>query len=124
VKFEIGHVLFIDFVGYSKSFIHEQSEQIQMLKEIVRGAEQFRVAAEEGKLLSLPAADGRAREGSEKPNMNSRSSVVICASKSSAGRNNAVNHVSHPSNIKLEIGNVVFVRRSRQKNRLERVALS
>ena len=37
VKFEIGHVLFIDIVGYSKLLINEQSEQIQKLKEIVRG---------------------------------------------------------------------------------------
>ena len=33
VKFEIGHVLFIDIVGYSKLLINEQSEQIQKLKE-------------------------------------------------------------------------------------------
>ncbi len=36
VRFEIGHVLFIDIVGYSKLLIHEQSEQLQTLKEIVR----------------------------------------------------------------------------------------
>jgi hypothetical protein len=34
VKFEIGHVLFIDIVGYSKVLINEQSEQIQKLEEI------------------------------------------------------------------------------------------
>ena len=28
VKFEIGHVLFIDIVGYSKLLINEQSERI------------------------------------------------------------------------------------------------
>src|SRR5919108_1548213 len=60
VKFEIGHVLFIDVVGYSKLLIHEQSEQLQTLKEIVRGTEQFRLAAEEGKLLRLPTGDGGA----------------------------------------------------------------
>ena len=43
-KFEIGHVLFIDIVGYSKLLINEQSEQIRTLKEIVRGTEQFRLA--------------------------------------------------------------------------------
>jgi hypothetical protein len=37
VKFEIGHVLFIDIVGYSKLLINEQSDQIQKLKAIVRG---------------------------------------------------------------------------------------
>jgi aryl-alcohol dehydrogenase-like predicted oxidoreductase len=34
VKFEIGHVLFIDIVGYSKLLITEQSEQLQKLKEV------------------------------------------------------------------------------------------
>src|SRR5438046_6274164 len=60
VKFEIGHVLFIDIVGYSKLLINEQSEQIQKLKEIVRGTEQFRLAKAEGKLLGLPTGDGGA----------------------------------------------------------------
>src|SRR5438132_7071370 len=58
VKFEIGHVLFIDIVGYSKMLISEQSEQLQTLKEIVRGTEQFRSAEAEGKLLRLPTGDG------------------------------------------------------------------
>ena len=60
VKFEIGHVLFIDIVGYSKLLITEQSEQLQTLKQIVRGAEQFRAAEAEGKLLRLPTGDGGA----------------------------------------------------------------
>jgi len=60
VKFEIGHVLFIDIVGYSKLLINEQSEQIQKLKEIVRGTEQVRAAEAEGKLLRLPTGDGGA----------------------------------------------------------------
>src|SRR6266567_2797895 len=59
-KFEIGHVLFIEIVGYSKLLINEQSEQIRTLKEIVRGAEQFRLAQAEGKLLRLPTGDGGA----------------------------------------------------------------
>jgi TolB-like protein/Tfp pilus assembly protein PilF len=60
VKFEIGHVLFIDIVGYSKLLIHEQSEQMQTLREIVRGTEQFRAVEAEGKLLRLPTGDGGA----------------------------------------------------------------
>src|SRR5438270_12471977 len=60
VKFEIGHVLFIDIVGYSKLLISEQSEQIQELKQIVRGTQQVRLAEAEGKLLRLPAGDGGA----------------------------------------------------------------
>src|ERR1044071_6843204 len=60
VKFEIGHVLFIDIVGYSKLLIDEQSEQLRKLKEIVRGTEQVRLAEAEGKLLRLPTGDGGA----------------------------------------------------------------
>src|SRR6184192_480888 len=60
VKFEIGHVLFLDIVGYSKLLINEQSEQIQKLREIVRGTEQVRLAEAEGKLLRLPTGDGGA----------------------------------------------------------------
>ncbi|HSQ19077.1 MAG TPA: FlgO family outer membrane protein, partial [Blastocatellia bacterium] len=60
VKFEIGHVLFIDIVGYSKLLINEQSEQIQTLREIVRGTEQFCLAEAERKLVRLPTGDGGA----------------------------------------------------------------
>src|SRR6476659_9290278 len=60
VKFEIGHVLFIDIVGYSKLLMNEQSEQIQKLKQIVRGTEEVRKAEAEGKLLGLPTGDGGA----------------------------------------------------------------
>ena len=60
VKFEIGHVLFIDIVGYSKLNIHEQSEQLDTLKAIVRGTEQFKKAEAEGKLMRLPTGDGGA----------------------------------------------------------------
>jgi hypothetical protein len=44
VGFEIGHVLFLDIVGYSKLLINGQSERLQKLKEVVWGTEQFRVA--------------------------------------------------------------------------------
>jgi hypothetical protein len=60
VKFEIGHVLFIDIVGYSKMLITEQSAQLQTLKEIVRGTEQVLRAEAEGKLLQLKSGDGGA----------------------------------------------------------------
>jgi TolB-like protein/Tfp pilus assembly protein PilF len=60
LKFEIGHVLFIDIVGYSKLLISEQSEQLQKLKEIVWATEQFRQAQADGKLLRLPTGDGGA----------------------------------------------------------------
>src|SRR5215475_5941424 len=60
IGLEIGHVLFIDIVGYSKLLIDEQREQIQTFKEIVRATEQFRLAEAEGKLLRLPTGDGGA----------------------------------------------------------------
>jgi class 3 adenylate cyclase len=60
IELEIAHVLFIDIVGYSKLLINEQREQIETLKKIVRGTEQFRAAEAEGKLLRLPTGDGGA----------------------------------------------------------------
>src|SRR5678810_884428 len=60
LRLEIGHVLFIDIVGYSKLLITEQSEQMQKLREIVRGTEQFRLAKAKRKLLGLPTGDGGA----------------------------------------------------------------
>jgi serine/threonine-protein kinase len=60
VKFEIGHVLFIDIVAYSQLLITQQSQQLDALKQIVRGTEQLRAAEAEGKLLRLPAGDGGA----------------------------------------------------------------
>src|SRR3984893_8968787 len=74
VKCEIGHVLCIDIVGYSKLLINEQSEQIQQLKDIVRETEQVRIAEAERKLLRLPTGDGAAlvfRNNPEAP--------VLCA---------------------------------------------
>src|SRR5580704_8700778 len=60
LKFEIGHVLFIDIVRFSTLLINQQSEQLETLKKIVRGTEQFRAAEAEGKLLRLPTGDGGA----------------------------------------------------------------
>ena len=60
IQLEIGHVLFIDIVGYSKLMINEQSEQIQRLKEIVRATRQVRLAEAAGRLLRLPTGDGGA----------------------------------------------------------------
>src|SRR6202008_1766845 len=60
IGLEIGHVLFIDIVGYSKLLITEQTEQLQKLKEIVWATEHFKQAQAEGKLLRLPTGDGGA----------------------------------------------------------------
>src|SRR5260370_37248447 len=60
LQLEIGHVLFIDIVGYSKLLIDEQSERIQELRDDWRGAVQFVLAEEEGKLMRMPTGDGGA----------------------------------------------------------------
>src|SRR6058998_391497 len=60
IQLEIGHVLFIDIVGYSKLLITEQSELLRQLTEVVRETEHFRIAEAEGKLVRLPTGDGMA----------------------------------------------------------------
>ena len=54
----VGHILFLDIVGYSKLLADEQKELIQELNQIVRETEQFHVAEAEGKLTRLPTGDG------------------------------------------------------------------
>ena len=49
LRLEIGHVLLIDIVGYSKLLITEQRERLETLNEIVRNSEQFRVSDANGK---------------------------------------------------------------------------
>ena len=60
VQLEIGHVLFMDVVGYSKLLINEQREVQEQLNQIVRSTEQFRIAEAAGKLVRLPVGDGMA----------------------------------------------------------------
>jgi class 3 adenylate cyclase len=55
---EVGHILFLDIVGYSKLLSDEQKELVQELNQIVRETEQFRAAEAEGKLTRLPTGDG------------------------------------------------------------------
>jgi TolB-like protein/Tfp pilus assembly protein PilF len=55
---EVGHILFLDIVGYSKLLVDEQKELVQELNQIVRETEQFRAAEAEGKLTRLPTGDG------------------------------------------------------------------
>jgi class 3 adenylate cyclase len=74
LRFEIGHVLFIDIVGYSNLLIDEQREGIRELKGIARGTEQFRLAEAEGKLLRLPTGDGGALVF-----RNTQEAPVLCA---------------------------------------------
>ena len=69
VKFEIGHVLFIDIVGYSKLLNEEQKERLNQLTEIVLGTAQLRDSSDE-QLVRLPTGDGMAlvfRHSAEEP---------------------------------------------------------
>src|SRR4029077_9895187 len=57
-ELEIGHVLFMDIVGFSKLLVDEQSDCSERLNQIVRRTSQFRAAEGEGKLIRLPTGDG------------------------------------------------------------------
>ncbi|MGC2627389.1 MAG: adenylate/guanylate cyclase domain-containing protein [Candidatus Udaeobacter sp.] len=66
---EIGHVLFIDIVGYSKLLLEEQKERLGQLTEIVLGTAQVRDSTDE-QLVRLPTGDGMAlvfRHSAEEP---------------------------------------------------------
>jgi TolB-like protein/class 3 adenylate cyclase/Tfp pilus assembly protein PilF len=60
VQLEIGHVLFMDVVGYSKLLVNEQRELVEQLGQIVRNTEQVRIAEAANKLIRVPAGDGMA----------------------------------------------------------------
>src|SRR5213596_1751186 len=60
IELEIGHVLFIDIVGYSKLLIDEQRDYLHTLNEVVRRTDSFRTADAAGKLTRLPTGDGMA----------------------------------------------------------------
>jgi len=60
LQLEIGHVLLVDIVSYSKLLITEQREQLQALNEIVRNTAQFRASDASGMLVRIPTGDGMA----------------------------------------------------------------
>ncbi len=59
LRLEIGHVLFIDIVGYSRLLIEEQKERLHQLTEIVLATAPVREATDE-QLVRLPTGDGMA----------------------------------------------------------------
>ena len=59
-ELELGHVLFVDIVGYSKLLVDEQSNVARQLNQIVRDTDQVRNAEAKGKLIRLPTGDGMA----------------------------------------------------------------
>jgi TolB-like protein/cytochrome c-type biogenesis protein CcmH/NrfG len=59
-RLQIGHVLFIDIVGYSKLLVNEQTGLLRELNEVVSGTHEFREAEAADKLVRLPTGDGMA----------------------------------------------------------------
>jgi class 3 adenylate cyclase len=57
---KIGHVLFMDTVGYSKLLLDEQRELQEQLTQIVRNSEQVRAAEAADRLIRVPTGDGMA----------------------------------------------------------------
>src|SRR6266566_7544330 len=57
-QLEIGHVLFMDIVGFSKLLVDQQAECSHRLNQIVRNTDQFRAAEAAGRLIRLPTGDG------------------------------------------------------------------
>ena len=92
LNFEIGHVLFIDIVGYSKLRINQQSELLRELNEIVSGTSRFREADAEEKLIRLPTGDGMALVFRTNPEAPARCALEISQALK-----------SHP-NIQLRMG--------------------
>jgi TolB-like protein/Flp pilus assembly protein TadD len=69
LRLEIGHVLFIDLVGYSKLLIEEQKERLRKLTESVLAASQVAKSTDE-QVVRLPTGDGMAlvfRNSAEEP---------------------------------------------------------
>ena len=60
LQLEIGHLLLIDVVGYSKLLVNEQIELLQQLNRIVRHTKCFQVAEKADKLIRVPTGDGMA----------------------------------------------------------------
>ena len=77
VELAIGHVLFIDIVGYSKLLTSEQREQQQTLNRAARETEQFRVAEAAGKLVRVPTGDGMVLAFFTSPDAPLRCAVAI-----------------------------------------------
>jgi TolB-like protein/Flp pilus assembly protein TadD len=60
IELEIGHVLFIDIVGYSQLSINDQHAAVATLTRLVGQSDTFQRADREGKLLRIPSGDGMA----------------------------------------------------------------
>jgi len=84
-QLEIGHVLFMDIVGFSKLLVDEQRRVSHRLNQIVRNTEQFRVAESANKLMRLPTGDGMALVFYTGPEAPARCAIEIaCGLKDSS----------------------------------------
>ena len=77
VRLEIGHILFIDIVEYSRLLISEQSELLGALNNAVREAGEFRSAEADGQLVRLPTGDGMALVFRHSPEQPARCALEI-----------------------------------------------
>src|SRR5213596_3098670 len=60
IQLEIGHVLFIDIVGYSKLSINDQHAAVEELNQVVRASDQFQKADASERLIKIATGDGMA----------------------------------------------------------------
>src|SRR5438270_13862347 len=77
VQLEIGHVLFVDVVGYSQLLLNEQRDLQERLTGIVRGTKSFRAAEASGRLVRLPVGDGMALVFLDSPETPLRCAIEI-----------------------------------------------
>src|SRR5215472_16006356 len=77
VQLQIGHVLFMDLVGYSRLLLDEQRQYMEQLTKIVRGTEQVRIVKETGKLIRLTVGDGMALVFFDSPEAPLRCAIEI-----------------------------------------------
>src|SRR5947207_3636781 len=60
IALEIAHILFVDFVGYSKLSINRQRAVVDELTEAVRSSEQYQKAETAGRFIKISTGDGMA----------------------------------------------------------------
>src|SRR5437763_16989483 len=77
VRLQIGHVLFMDLVGYSTLLLDEQRQYMDQLPEIVRGTEQVCGAKEARKLIQLLVGAGMALAFVDSPQGPTRCAIEI-----------------------------------------------
>jgi TolB-like protein/Tfp pilus assembly protein PilF len=77
VRLQIGHVLFMDLVGYSTLLLDEQRQCQEQLTDIVRDTHQVRSAREAGRLIRLPVGDGMALVFFDSPEAPVRCAIEI-----------------------------------------------